>query len=102
MLFMVVEHFRNGDPRPVYQRFAERGRMAPDGLRYVGSWVTDDLKRCFQVMECDDRRLLEQWITHWDDIVEFEVVPVVTSAEASVAVASMSPSGLKGDTSSAS
>lgn len=96
MLFMVVEHFRNGDPRPVYKRFAERGRLAPDGLRYVTSWVTDDLQRCFQVMECDDRRLLEQWIAQWDDIVEFEVMPVVTSAEASAAVASMSSSGTKG------
>ena len=97
MLFMVVEHFRNGDPRPVYQRFAERGRMAPDGLRYVASWVTDDLRQCFQVMECDDRRLLDQWIAQWDDIVEFEVMPVVTSAEASAAVASMSSSGTEGD-----
>src|SRR5688500_7175220 len=97
MLFMVVEHFRNGDPRPVYQRFGERGRLAPDGLRYVASWVTDDLRRCFQVMECDDRRLLDEWIVQWSDIVEFEVIPVVTSAEASAAVASMSSSGIQGD-----
>ena len=73
MLYMVIEHFRGGDPRPVYARFAERGRMAPDGLRYVGSWVTDDLKRCFQVMQCDDRALLDEWMAAWADIVEFEV-----------------------------
>ena len=86
MLYMVLEHFRDGDPRPVYARFAERGRMAPDGLRYVGSWVTDDLEHCFQVMECDDRALLEDWMARWSDIVDFEVIPVLTSAEAGAAV----------------
>ena len=94
---MVVEHFRDGDPRPVYARFAERGRLAPEGLRYVGSWVTVDLRRCFQLMECDDRQLLDQWIAKWNDIVEFEVIPVLTSAEASAAVASMSVTRDKGD-----
>ena len=54
----------------------------PEGVEYRGSWVTDDLRRCFQVMECQDRRLLDQWIAHWDDITEFDVIPVVTSAEA--------------------
>ena len=94
---MVVEHFRDGDPRPVYARFAERGRLAPEGLRYVGSWVTVDLRRCFQFMECDDRQLIDQWIAKWNDIVEFEVIPVLTSAEASAAVASMSAGQAKGD-----
>ena len=55
MLFMIIEHFRNGDPTPVYQRFRERGRLAPESLRYVASWVTDDLRHCYQVMECDNR-----------------------------------------------
>lgn len=87
MLYMIVEHFRGGDAVPVYRRFRDRGRMAPEGLRYVASWVTDDLRRCFQVMECDDRRLLDEWIAAWDDIVDFEVIPVVTSAEAAAAVA---------------
>ena len=82
MLFLVIETFRDGDPRPVYRRFAERGRLAPAGLAYVSSWVTEDLRRCFQVMECDDRALLEEWMAQWRDIVDFEVVPVVTSAEA--------------------
>ena len=82
MLFMIIEHYRNGDPKPVYQRFRERGRMAPDGLHYVNSWVTPDLARCYQVMECDDRALLDQWIAAWDDIVECTVHPVITSAEA--------------------
>lgn len=86
MLFMIVEHFRGGDARPVYARFRERGRLMPDGLRYVNSWVTDDLTRCYQVMECDDRALLDQWIAAWSDLVKFEVHPVITSAEASASV----------------
>ena len=82
MLFMIVEEFRNGDAAPVYQRFREKGRLAPVGLHYVSSWVTRDLKRCFQVMECEDEALLRDWIANWTDLVEFEVIPVVTSAEA--------------------
>ena len=85
MLYMVVEDFK-GDPGPVYLRFRDRGRLAPDGLRYVASWVTSDLKRCYQVMECEDRRLLDQWIDEWKDLVDFEVVPVITSREAASAV----------------
>ena len=86
MLYMVIEHFRNGDPAPVYRRFREQGRLAPEGLRYVSSWVTRDLKRCYQVMETDDPALLREWTSRWEDLVEFEVIPVVTSAEASAAV----------------
>jgi hypothetical protein len=88
MLFMIVEHFRNGDPAPVYERFRARGRLAPDGLRYIDSWVTSDRTRCYQVMECDDRALLDRWIAAWEDIVEFEVHPVITSAEAASTVRS--------------
>ncbi len=84
MLFMVIEHFREG-AAPVYARFRERGRMAPEGLQYVASWVTRDYARCYQVMECDDESLLREWIAGWEDLVEFEVVPVVTSAEAAEA-----------------
>lgn len=82
MLYMVVEHFRDGDPRPVYARFREHGRLAPAGLSYLNSWVTADLKHCFQVMECTDRALLDEWMAAWSDLVEFEVFPAVTSAEA--------------------
>ena len=89
MLFMVVEHFRDGDPVPVYGRFAERGRLAPEGLEYHGSWVTADLTRCYQVMEAADRSLLEEWMSQWDDLVRFEVVAVITSAEAAAAVAQL-------------
>lgn len=87
MLFMLIEHFRGGDPVPVYRRFREQGRMAPDGLRYLGSWITEDLGRCYQVMECDDPALLRQWMARWEDVCEFEVIPVITSAEAQAAVA---------------
>jgi len=80
MLYMVLETFR--DPAAVYRRFREEGRLAPEGLRYVGSWVTEDLRRCYQVMECDDPALLEGWMARWRDLVEFEVVPVLSSAEA--------------------
>ncbi len=86
MLFMVIEHFRNGDPTPVYHRFRERGRLAPEGLRYVASWVTDDLQHCYQVMECDDRGPLDAWMANWEDIVRFEVIPVITSADAAASV----------------
>lgn len=87
MLYLVIEHFRNGDAVPVYRRFRDQGRLAEGGLRYVASWVTEDLRRCFQVMECDDRRLLDAWIARWADLVEFEVIPVLTSAEAAAAIA---------------
>jgi hypothetical protein len=87
MLYMVIEHFRDGNALAVYGRFREYGRLAPDGLRYVSSWVTNDLRRCFQVVECDDPSLLAQWTARWEDLIEFEVIPVVTSAEAAAAVA---------------
>jgi Protein of unknown function (DUF3303) len=86
MLFMVIETFRGGDPVPVYRRFRDRGRLMPDGIEYRGSWVTDDLRRCFQVMECADRGLLDEWIGNWSDITEFEVIPVIASAEAAARV----------------
>ena len=82
MLFMIIEHFRDGDAAPVYERFRDEGRLAPEGLRYVASWVTSDLKHCYQVMECDDESLLQAWIARWEDLVEFEVIPVIPSADA--------------------
>jgi hypothetical protein len=83
---MIVEHFRNGDPKPVYARFRARGRLAPEGLTYVNSWVSHDLTRCYQVMECEDHALLQEWIDAWSDLVDFEVHTVITSAEASARV----------------
>jgi hypothetical protein len=88
MLYMIIERFRNGDAVPVYRRFADRGRMAPPGLLYVGSWISSDLTHCYQVMECDRRELLDEWIARWADLIEFDVIPVVTSAEAAAAAGS--------------
>lgn len=82
MLYMIVEHFRNADPLPVYRRFRDRGRLAPDGLVYVMSWVDEKLERCFQLMETDEPALLEQWMAEWRDLVEFEVYPVMSSKDA--------------------
>ncbi|MET7418720.1 DUF3303 family protein [Dactylosporangium sp. NPDC005555] len=83
---MVIERFKDGQARPVYDRARERGRLMPDGLRYVDSWVEANLARCFQLMECDDLTLLTTWIAAWSDLVDFEVVPVVTSAQAAAVV----------------
>ena len=87
MTYMVIEHFRGGDALTVYRRFRDHGRLAPEGLRYVASWVTDDFRRCFQIMECEDSQLLAEWTARWEDLVQFEVIPVITSAEAVAAVA---------------
>lgn len=83
MLFMVIEHFKGRDAKAVYRRFREKGRLAPDGLTYVGSWIETNFDRCFQLMECDDARLLQEWILNWADLADFEIVPVVPSKETS-------------------
>ena len=85
-LYMVIEHFKGGDAVPVYRRFRDRGRLAPDGLSYVASWVDLKLERCYQLMEADDPYLLDAWMAGWSDIVDFEVHPVMTSAEAAEAI----------------
>jgi hypothetical protein len=82
MIYMIVEEFHGGDPVPVYRRFRDNGRQQPEGLKYLGSWITEDLTRCYQVMECDDRALLDQWISRWADLMSFQVMPVLTSPEA--------------------
>jgi hypothetical protein len=86
MLYMVIERFRNGNAQPVYERFRQRGRLMPDGVEYIDSWVTDDLARCYQLMRTDDVDLLHQWAANWSDLVEFEFVPVITSKEAAAKV----------------
>ena len=82
MLYMIIEHFKNQDPLPVYRRFKDRGRLAPDGLRYISSWVDEELERCFQLMETENRKHLDEWVGNWSDLVEFEVYPVISSKEA--------------------
>jgi len=86
-LYMVIERFRSGDAVPVYRRFRDRGRLAPEGLTYVSSWVDTNLERCYQLMETDNPLLLDEWMTQWSDIVDFEVHPVISSAEAAERIA---------------
>ena len=82
MLFMVIERFKDRNAKAVYRRLRDQGRSTPEGLRYLDSWVEANFERCFQLVECDDTRLLQQWVTFWGDLVKFEIVPVVPSAEA--------------------
>lgn len=86
MLFMVIERFRPGQAAAVYRRFRDRGRMAPEGVRYISSWVDLGFERSFQVMEADDQELLQQWMANWSDLIDFEVIPVRTSHEAAAAI----------------
>ncbi|HEV3409210.1 MAG TPA: DUF3303 family protein [Chthoniobacterales bacterium] len=81
MLYMVIEHFKEGAPPEIYRRVRERGRMMPPGLEYVASWISDDLTTCWQVMQTEDRALFDSWTAAWSDLMEFEIVPVRTSAE---------------------
>ena len=83
MLFMVIEHFRNHSAKHVYHRAQKKGRMLPDGLDYVDSWVASDFDRCFQLMKTEDPKLFRIWIEKWQDLVDFEVIQVVSSEEAS-------------------
>ena len=87
MLYMVIERFKNRDAAPVYRRFREHGRMAPEGLKYVDSWVEINFDRCFQLMECDNKELFEEWMANWKDLVDFELIEVRTSQEASALMA---------------
>ena len=87
MLFMVIEHFHDRCATDIYRRFRDRGRMAPEGLRYISSWVDLEYRRCFQVMEAPNEAALGEWTRHWDDLVDFEIVPVRTSEEAATAIA---------------
>ncbi len=82
MLYMVIERFKNRDATPVYDRFRDQGRMTPEGLEYLSSWVDTKLERCFQIMETSDPKFMEEWTAHWSDIVDFEIVPVMSSADA--------------------
>ena len=86
MLFMIIERFKNSDAVPVYRRFQDRGRLAPDGLDYISSWVDTRMERCYQVMETVNPGLIDQWVANWSDIVDFEIVPVITSKEAAARI----------------
>lgn len=83
MLFMVIERFKDDATTQIYYRSQQKGRMLPEGLKYIDSWIDVNLNRCFQLMECDDLRLFQEWILQWQDLVEFEVIPVVPSKDTS-------------------
>jgi hypothetical protein len=89
MLFMVIETFRNQDAKAVYRRFRDRGRLTPDGLTFVSSWVSADLSRCFQVMDCGDIALLQRWVAEWSDLTAFEIVPVIPGKDTAAALSAL-------------
>jgi hypothetical protein len=91
MLFMVIERFKNQDARSVYRRLRDEGRGVPEGLRYIDSWVEASFERCFQLMECEDARLLQRWVAFWSDLVAFEIVSVVPSAQTRETIAPLLP-----------
>ena len=82
MTYMVIEHYHPGKIKQLYQRFADKGRMMPEGVQYINSWINEDVTICYQVMEADSLEKLNEWIANWNDIVNFEVIPVINSAEA--------------------
>ena len=82
MLFMVIEHFQPGKVKELYRRLDEKGRILPEGVKYINSWINEDITICFQVMESDSIDKLHEWISNWNDLVDFEVIPVISSAEA--------------------
>lgn len=88
MLFMVLEKFRNQDAKTIYRRLRDKGRSMPDGLTFVSSYVSADVARCFQLMECDDVTLLQRWVAEWSDLMECEIVAVVTGKDTAAALAS--------------
>ncbi|MBV9014843.1 MAG: DUF3303 family protein [Alphaproteobacteria bacterium] len=87
MLFMVIERFRDQNAKAIYSRFREKGRLMPDGISFVDSWVTADLSRCFQIMKCDDITLLQRWAAEWSDLIDFEIAPVVPGQDTGAALA---------------
>ena len=86
MLYMIVERFKDGRAREIYERFRAQGRLAPEGLDYVDSWVSSDVTRCYQLMRAREPELLEQWAARWRDLADFEFVPVITGREAAAKV----------------
>jgi len=82
MIFMVIENFKKSCAKAVYDRYEKHGRMMPEGLNYINSWVDTKFEKCYQIVECDDINKLQKWISNWQDLVDFEIIPVMTSNEA--------------------
>ena len=87
MLFMIIEHFRLGQASAIYRRFRDRGRMMPESVKYVSSWIDFSFQRCYQVMEAKQESDLKEWTAKWEDLMDFEIIPVQTSAEAAEKIA---------------
>lgn len=88
MLYMVIEHFKTPGAIEVYRRARDHGRLIPEGLEYVSSWVDLNFTRCFQLMKTENEKLFEQWVRQWTDLVDFEIFPVLTSSEAMQVISS--------------
>jgi len=86
MVYMVIERFHPGKVKELYKRFDERGRTLPEGVHYINSWINEEVSVCYQVMESSSEEKLQEWISHWNDLAGFEVIPVITSAEAKAKV----------------
>lgn len=82
MQYMIIERFKTEELKALYQRFDEKGRMLPEGVSYINSWIDEKVSVCYQVMESDSIEKIDEWISNWNDLVDFEVIPVITSAEA--------------------
>ena len=84
MLYMIIEKFHAGKVKMIYERFDEKGRMMPEGVNYINSWIQTDMNTCYQVMESDSKEKIYEWISHWKDLADFEIIPVITSSEAKI------------------
>src|SRR6266540_5125596 len=82
MLYMIIEKFHSGKVKDLYKRFEEKGRLMPDGLRYINSWVAENLSCCYQLMETDKKESVDEWVNNWKDLIDFEIIPVITSDQA--------------------
>ena len=86
MLYMIIERFHPGKVKELYKRFETKGRMMPEGVTYINSWIDEHVSICYQVMESSSEEKLQEWISHWNDLADFEIIPVITSAEAKAKV----------------
>lgn len=86
MLYMIIEKFQAGKVKMIYERFDEKGRMMPDGVNYINSWIQTDMSTCYQVMESDSKEKIHEWISHWKDLADFEIIQVITSSEARIKI----------------
>ena len=86
MLYMIIEKFHAGKAKMIYERFDEKGRMMPEGVNYINSWIHTDMSTCYQVMESDTEEKINEWISHWKDLADFEIIPVITSSEAKIKI----------------